>query len=888
MTNSVLTKTNLKGSIAESILNDISNKSNRYYYFLGRTQPWSLDYAPYVANDSYKNELVTRGDIIYAKQISSSDVSLVVPRANWTVNTVYDRYDDEYSTEIVGVNLTSGGAGYTSAPTVTLGGTGSGATATATYSSVTGQVTGITMTTRGSGYLNSVSTPPTATLTGGGGTGATAVPVLVNGQGNTTRLEDTNFYVLTNDYNVYICIDNNQNGISTVQPYGTASTPVTLSDGYIWKYLYTLPLALRSKFLTVSYMPIANSLHAQFYSAGGIQNVQINANGSGYTTLTKIVSAGDGFLAADPYYVTASTITTAGAGYTAATLTFDPPAGGTLASTAWASARVYIQGQYVSYLQNVYIIDVAGTSNGTPPTHTTGSVLNGASFKYVGTSAQANATVTSGAISAVTLLQGVRDVNITNGGTGYANGPNAVTFSSGSATAVAYAQNGVIYRIDITNRALNSYTTLPTITAVAGGGTGFAGTVLGASGAGYTTQPNVTVTGTGTITTVGVITPTMVKSEARIFPVITGGSIVGTVIADGGVGYSAVTLTVSGNGTGAQVAANILTGDATTLQSNTELTAIDGTLYTIPIVSGGYGYTTVPSVVIHGDGTGASATATIANGAVTGVVVTAPGSGYKKVTIDFIGGGGAGASARAIIPPYGGHSKNVVRGLGTHNLMLYTNVSKDQINGYNLGADYRQFGLIRSPYTYGTPTFTAATIVTACWTVTPTTTVPVSFVADAIATVVPITGGINTTVSAVTSGTVFNVASVTGIAIGMSLAGTGVVVGTTVTAISGSQITVSNPVAGITTGFSYRFNYISSYRVVYATTAVVIFQSMNNSVPIIGEIFNYGGNTFTAATVTSPSFDKYSGDLLYQDNQVPFTPVDNSSEKITISTVLTF
>jgi len=71
------------------------------------------------------------------------------------------------------ITVTAGGTGYTSAPTVVFtGGSGTGATATATESG--GAITGISITNGGSGYI----TPPTISFTGGGGTGAAAVVTL--------------------------------------------------------------------------------------------------------------------------------------------------------------------------------------------------------------------------------------------------------------------------------------------------------------------------------------------------------------------------------------------------------------------------------------------------------------------------------------------------------------------------------------------------------------------------------------------------------------------------------------------------------------------------------------------------------------------------------------
>ncbi len=77
---------------------------------------------------------------------------------------------------VTGVTLTSGGTGYTSAPTVAVTDmiTGSGATGASAVATVTaGVVTGITLTSGGSGYME-----PVVTITGGGGTGAAATAAI--------------------------------------------------------------------------------------------------------------------------------------------------------------------------------------------------------------------------------------------------------------------------------------------------------------------------------------------------------------------------------------------------------------------------------------------------------------------------------------------------------------------------------------------------------------------------------------------------------------------------------------------------------------------------------------------------------------------------------------
>lgn len=71
------------------------------------------------------------------------------------------------------LNITAGGTGYTSAPVVTItGGGGSGATAVATVSG--GRITGVKMTSHGTQYTSL----PTVSVSGGGGTGAALSPVL--------------------------------------------------------------------------------------------------------------------------------------------------------------------------------------------------------------------------------------------------------------------------------------------------------------------------------------------------------------------------------------------------------------------------------------------------------------------------------------------------------------------------------------------------------------------------------------------------------------------------------------------------------------------------------------------------------------------------------------
>jgi hypothetical protein len=127
--------------------------------------------------------------------------------------------------------------------------------------------------------------------------------------------------------------------------------------------------------------------------------------------------------------------------------------------------------------------------------------------------------------------------------------------------------------------------------------------------------------------------------------------------------------------------------------------AVDGAIESIIVTAGGSAYGSAPGVTIDGDGTGATATAVIGGGIVTGVTITNAGSGYTFATITFASGA---AAARAILSPKGGHGANAIEELGGKFIML--NVRLDGTEGGTISTenDFRKVGLIRDPYEYGT------------------------------------------------------------------------------------------------------------------------------------------------------------------------------------------
>ena len=73
-----------------------------------------------------------------------------------------------------------------------------------------------------------------------------------------------NFYVATEELNVYKCLQNNlSNGTSTVQPTGTGTAVIEIADGYKWKYMYTVTSQDTLKFVTTDYLPVQKGVDAR-------------------------------------------------------------------------------------------------------------------------------------------------------------------------------------------------------------------------------------------------------------------------------------------------------------------------------------------------------------------------------------------------------------------------------------------------------------------------------------------------------------------------------------------------------------------------------------------------------------------------------------------------
>lgn len=200
-----------------------SSQNTSIYLTFGKVDPWSNEASPDIANSSIATIYEVWSNMIGAKRVLGSDVCHMIPRFNWTSNTIYTAYD----------------------------------------------------------HMN---------------------PTLLDG--------NTKFYVMNSGYSVYKCISNANGAISTVEPTSVSTTSLaSTSDGYIWKYMYTLNDSEVTRFLSYNYIPVKTltaddgSLQYQVQQnaiKGAVRNIVITNGGQNYTNTSNITITitGDGVSAA--------------------------------------------------------------------------------------------------------------------------------------------------------------------------------------------------------------------------------------------------------------------------------------------------------------------------------------------------------------------------------------------------------------------------------------------------------------------------------------------------------------------------------------------------------------------------------------------------------------
>lgn len=244
----------------------------------------------------------------------------------------------------------------------------------------------------------------------------------------------TNFYVITDEYNVYKCLDNSVAGaLSTIKPTGSDVDPIITADGYKWKFMYNVPLALRNKFMTAAYIPVSTGLRNRFFSSGEIDSLVILANGVGYTQpTTSITVTGDGSGAALTPVITDGQLVG---------VTIDNPGIG------YSYATVNVISSLVTVDEDKAIV-IANMVNG-------------------------NISSQQAIIENLTTPGTIDCISVVNGGTGFTGTPTVTITGDGSGcTATATVVNSVLTKINIVTPG-SGYTFANVALGSVGGATGY-------------------------------------------------------------------------------------------------------------------------------------------------------------------------------------------------------------------------------------------------------------------------------------------------------------------------------------------------------------------------------------------------------------------------------
>lgn len=476
---------------------------------------------------------------------------------------------------------------------------------------------------------------------------------------HTKDLTNSEFYCMTDEYNVYKCLSNNYNTASTVKPTSTSLTAFKTNDGYIWKYMYNIPPFKRSKFLSNNYLPVQTALTDSFYNSGGIERTVVITGGSGYTDepqtsveISSFTTTGSG---AEVIITSVSgtgeiiaeglSIVTGGTGYTSGAIVTVNSNTGTGAVLEITETGGVIDGFNIISPGTLYLdtdtitISVGGANLIPVISDSTGELLN--------------VIVENPGAGYTAMTLSLTPLFPTGLETGKYGNPNAIItpiLYQGSIVEVLIEDPGLNYDVD--------------------------------------TSTSIAVTGDGT--------------DAKFSPVIYNGELIDVIVENPGKNYSYINLDVVGNGTGATVEAVLKTSDFSSDQSLIEQTSVDGAIYSIAITESGNNYSEDTTVTIVGDGIGATASVVIENTSISKIVMNTYGSGYTYANVIITDpnriepNNFTDAITYAILSPIGGHGKNAVKELFGNIISLFTLIIDDDELSL-LEQDYRQYGFIRNP-----------------------------------------------------------------------------------------------------------------------------------------------------------------------------------------------
>ena len=142
-----------------------------------------------------------------------------------------------------------------------------------------------------------------------------------------TNLFDSTYVVMNSSFAVYKVIENDGATASTVEPTSTSNSIFETSDGYRWKYMYSLTSAETLNFMSTDFIHVSTDSTVSAAAVdGALDTILVVAGGSSFntssgTTITGIPIRGDGSsgvasVTISSGAIASASVTTAGTGYT--------------------------------------------------------------------------------------------------------------------------------------------------------------------------------------------------------------------------------------------------------------------------------------------------------------------------------------------------------------------------------------------------------------------------------------------------------------------------------------------------------------------------------------------------------------------------------------------
>jgi hypothetical protein len=565
---------------------------------------------------------------------------------------------------IVSINIANKGEGYTQPPIVRIAAPANyhyGTTATAAASLTNGRVTGVAITSPGSGYAPNANPAVTfidkegddavavanytysitAINVTNGGTGYTSAPAIsiLSGSGSGAAATAVmSGYVdeitVTNSGNGYTCPPTVIVGASATGQHATATAimrlynpihSIELTNNFTTQY-ETVPEVL----VITSGTGSGARATATLANAGSVSRLELSNAGAGYILAPTVSITGGGGSGAVAYSTLNGDgsvnvfLAEGGAGYTStpSVSISAPPSGGEQAIATAVRARPIQQ------------IDLTAAGSGYNIVYVSPNVYNNQPIVQI---AGANLTPNTQAI--VRPSMAVESVAINNAGSGYPTAPT-ISFNPSCGTGSgAQATASMLYAVDrvTVNNMGSGYDwnsvvtvqfgspangTLATATAVKGNAR-LSQVVLTSGGEGYTAAPNVRILRLG------------VDAGPRVTATVANGAVTGFTVVDPTISYQFEDLAPTSFTLAISTKTMVATANA---QANPE----SGKIMFVDILNPGRGYATVPTVrFVRVDNfnnpienqnnpnfVNATGTANIVDGRIASVTVDNQGTGY--------------------------------------------------------------------------------------------------------------------------------------------------------------------------------------------------------------------------------------------------------------------